>query len=114
MTIGTFRAGEDISVALDIVSGLAASVASITAKMQRSTSVIQFAPDRKSPPISLTVSPRAASGDIPAGWNLTLPAADSADLRPGVYGIDARLVGTGGEIELTDETALIRVTQAVI
>ena len=112
--IGTFRKGEDIAVALDIVSGAAASVASITAKMQRSTSGTGFAPDPRSAAITLTVTARAASGGIPAGWNLTLPASASINLRPGVYGIDARLVGTGGEIELTDETALIRLTEAVI
>ena len=114
MILGTFRIGEDIAIALDAVEGDPSEVASVTAFIQRSLSASPFDPDPAFPPIALTVGVRAAAGDIPAGWNLVLPAAESADLPPGVYGIDARFTGTGGSVDITDVTALVRLTQSAI
>ena len=54
---------------------------------------------------SFTVSPRAAAGDIPAGWTLTIPASVSATLSPGAYLADARLEVAGG-IVVTESVAL--------
>lgn len=112
MIIGSFRVGEDIAVALDAVSGDPADVTTITAKMRRSTSSTAFSPDPRSPAINLVVTPRPAAGEFPAGWNVSLAAAQSANLRPGVYGIDAKVTDADGVIDLTDQTALIRLTEA--
>lgn len=109
--LGEFRVGEDVAVALDAVSGDVANVATITAKMQRSLQKTSFVPDDDHTAVEMTVVARAASGDIPAGWNLTLPAATSAQLASGFYGIDAKLIGTSGSIDITDTTALIRMTK---
>jgi hypothetical protein len=114
MITQTFRIGEDITIALDVAQGDVADVASLTAKMQRSISADSFAPARGSVAIPFAVGARAAEGEIPAGWNLTLSAAVTADLAPGVYAVDATATGTGDEIELTDETLFIRLTRAVI
>ena len=82
--------------------------------MQRSLSASIFDADPAFEPIALVVAAREASEEIPAGWNLTLPAASSEALEPGVYGIDARLTGAGGSVDVTDVTALVRLTRAAI
>lgn len=110
--IGTFRIGETIAVALDIVSGTVPDGLTVTAVMRRGHLFGTFEPMVAAVPVALLVTPRAAAGDIPAGWNLTLDAEASADLLPGAYGIDARLVD-GETVEITDMTAVIRLTRAV-
>lgn len=114
MITATFRIGEDITIALDAVQGDVGEVASLTAKMQRSISADSFAPARGSVAIPFAVGSRPASGDIPAGWNLTLSAEVTADLAAGIYAVDAKATGDSDAIELTDETLFIRLTQAVI
>lgn len=110
--IGTFRVGEDIAIALDAVTGDVADVQSIAAFIARSSHATQFRRDPAFAPIAMTVTPRPALGSIPAGWNIILPAAASADLEPGIYGIDARIVGVSGSIDITDQTAVIMLTES--
>ena len=113
MIIGTFRVGEDVSVAIDLVEGVAGDAGTVTAQLFRSTSATSFARAARSAGVALTVASRSASGDDPAGWNVTLTAAQSANLRPGVYGIDARHTVGGRQVVLTEATQLIRLTEAV-
>jgi len=116
-TIGTFRIGEDVVIALDIVEGDAAAIGTITAGMRRMVAVNsagQFQPDQNQTPIAVIVSPRAASGTIEAGWNLTVPANVTAALAPGLYGIDAKMTATTGSIDITDSTAVISLTRAAV
>lgn len=113
--IGTFRVGEDIAVALDIASGTAPEGLTVSAAMKRGRMPGGvFEPASNATAITCSVSPRAASGEIPAGWDLTVSAAVTADLQPGVYGIDAQFTGDGGAIDITDTTAVIRLTRSVV
>jgi hypothetical protein len=111
MTPYIFQRGETISLALDAVSGDPLSVTSITAGMKA------VAPGRKSvsagSPLaaSFTVTARAAVGDIPAGWMLTIPAAISATLAAGAYLVDARLAVAGGVI--VTESISVRIKESV-
>lgn len=114
MLLGTFRVGEDITIALDAVSGDPATVSSITAMMRRVKTMSGPEFDAEASPVTVTVTPRVAAGDIPAGWNLTVPASVSAGLDAGTYGIDAKLTGAGGSVDITDSTAFVSLTAAAI
>ena len=110
--IGEFRVGEDVLVALDAVSGDPLTVDSLAAwitpgEPRSGGPIVREGAART----ELAVSSREAAGDVPAGWTLTLTAAQSAELGPGLYGIDARLaIGSG--IDITDTTAFIRLTRS--
>ena len=86
MTTYRFQRGETISLALDVTEGSAEDVTAITAKMRQTIGGRATA--------EFVVTPRAAAGDVPAGWNLTI--ADSSALAVGAYSADARI-----EIALT-------------
>jgi hypothetical protein len=111
MTPYTFQRGETITLALDAVTGDPADVSAISAAMKPvppgRTEASADAPFAA----SFNVTPRSASGDIPAGWTLSLPALVSASLTPGAYVADARLEVAGGVI-VTDSIA-IRLRQSV-
>lgn len=107
--IGTFRIGEDASVALDVVTGDASLVTGAVASMRRvATSGIVLSGD----PIAVSIAPRAASGSFPAGWNVTVPASISVNLQPGMYAIDVTLTGVGFT-EITDTSAFIAFRRGV-
>jgi hypothetical protein len=101
MTPYTYQRGETISLALDAAQGDPLTVGSISAGMKA------VAPGRTSvsagTPLAaaFNITPRGASGDIPAGWTLTIDAATSAGLSVGNYLADARLV-VGGGVVITD------------
>jgi hypothetical protein len=107
----TFQRGETIALGLDALSGDPLSVSAISATMKA------VAPGRTSiagtDPVAavFTISARNASGNIPAGWTLTIPAATSAALAPGSYLADARL--TIGTTVVISETVAIRIAQSV-
>jgi len=109
--IGEFRVGEDIVLALDATDGDAAAVSAITAALKPA-----WMPDNRlqlrddAPAVAMTVSPQAETA---AGWTISLPAAQSAVLAPGLYGIDARLVVSGGVV-ITARTAFVSLTQAAL
>jgi hypothetical protein len=73
-----------------------------------------FSPDPTFNARPLTIAWRAEAGDIPAGWNLSLTAAETELLAEGVYGIDAKILATGGTVDITDATALVRFTKAAV
>lgn len=113
--IGTFRIGEDITIALDVVSGSTEDVLSVSASITRARpNIPSFQVDASFTPIALTVAPRAATETIPSGWNITMPAASTANLSPGTYGIDAKIVFTSGAVQITSTTALISVTKGAL
>jgi hypothetical protein len=111
MTPYTFQRGETITLALDAVTGDPADVSAISAAMK------PIPPGRTEAAVdapfaaSFIVTTRPASGDIPAGWTLNIPAFISASLTPGAYVADARLEVAGGVI-VTDSIA-IRLRQSV-
>ena len=111
MTPYIFQRGETISLALDAVSGDPASVSAISAKLKAvppgRTSVPALAPVAA----SFAIVSRAAAGDIPAGWTLTIAAAISAALTPGAYLADARLEVAGGVV--VTESVALRIRESV-
>ena len=109
--LGDFRIGEDIAIALDAIEGDPATVTAISAAMKPALvgdNRLTLADDATA--IVLTAIPQGAPG---AGWTMALPAAQSALLEPGLYGIDARLAIAGG-IEITDSTAFVSLTRAAL
>jgi hypothetical protein len=105
-----FRKGETIQLALDAVEGDPAAVDAISARIR------PLPPGRTSvaeggEAASFQIAARAAAGDSPAGWTLTLPAAVSAALPAGFYLADARLEVAGGVI--LSEPVTIRLRDAV-
>lgn len=108
-TIGTFRKGEDISVALDAIAGDTGEVTAIVAAMKPAKAVgNRLVLDDGATGIALTVTNRGADG-----WTLSLPAVDSAALPAGVYGIDARLT-LSGAVEMTEQSGFIALSQAAV
>jgi hypothetical protein len=105
MTPFIFQRGETISLALDAVTGDPLSVTAISAAMKT------VAPGRTGvsagTPVAaaFAISPRAAQGDIPPGWNLTVDAASSAALVAGNYLADARLM-VGGGVVITESVGI--------
>jgi hypothetical protein len=105
MTPYTYQRGETISLALDAVTGDPLSVTAISAAMKA------VAPGRTSvsagTPVAgvFTISSRAAQGDIPPGWNLTIDAGTSAALAVGNYLADAKLT-IGGGVVITESVAI--------
>ena len=105
MTPFIFQRGETISLALDAVTGDPLSVTAISAAMK------MVAPGRTSvsagTPVAaaFVISPRAAQGDIPPGWNLTVDEASSAALAVGNYLADAKL-SVGGGVIITESVAI--------
>jgi hypothetical protein len=105
MTPYTYQRGETISLALDVVTGDPLSVTGINAAMKA------VAPGRTSvnagAPVAavFAISPRAAQGDIPPGWNLTIDATTSGALGVGNYLADAKLTVAGGVV-ITESVAI--------
>ena len=107
--IGNFRIGEDVSVALDALTGDPATVTAITAKMKPAkVTANRIVLDNSAVGITMQV---ASQG--PAGWIVSLAYTATANLAAGVYGIDARLTIAGG-VEMTEQTAFIALTQAAV
>jgi hypothetical protein len=111
MTPYVYQRGETISLALDAVSGDPLTVSAIAAKMKAVPPGRTTVPDGAPVAASFVVTPRAASGDIPAGWTLTIPATVSAGLAVGSYLADARLdIGSG---TIVTESVAIRLRGSV-
>lgn len=107
--IGEFRLGEDLAVALDATAGDPAEVTAVTARMQPAqVCANRLALDHEAPGVALAVAARGAEG-----WTLSLPAAATAVLPPGLYGIDARLAFAGG-VEITERTAFVALSRAAL
>ena len=107
--IGSFRIGEDISVALDALAGDPATASSITAKMKPAKATAnRIVLDEGAAALTMSV---VANGT--EGWIVSLPNTVTAGLTAGLYGIDARLV-IGGSVEMTEQTAFVALTQAAV
>lgn len=105
MTPFVFQRGETLSLALDAVSGEPASVTALTAHLKALPAGRTSVPADAPVAAAFTIISRAAAGDIPAGWTLTIAAPASAALPAGAYLADARLEVAGGVI-VTDPVAL--------
>ncbi len=106
-----FQRGETILLALDAVMGDPLTVTAIGAVMKAVPPGRTGVPDDAQVAATFSVSSRAAVGDIPAGWTLTVDGATSATLVPGAYLADARLEVAGGVI--VTEPVAIRIKPSV-
>ena len=107
--IGSFRIGEDVSVALDALTGDPATVTVISARMKPAkVTANRIVLDDSASAIAMQVTALGAEG-----WIVTLGHAATADLAAGVYGIDAKLT-ISGAIEMTEQTGFIALTQAAV
>lgn len=94
--------GETIRLSPYVASGDGAEVASVSARL-RKLAAGQRIPQPNDPPgTPFTVASRLASDDLPAGWEITIDAATSATLAPGIYTVDLKLILTSGETVITD------------
>ena len=100
-----FQRGETISLALDAVTGDPLTVTAIDAVMKAVPPGRTGVPDNAPVAATFSIAPRAASGEIPPGWTLSINASVSAALTPGAYLADARLEVAGGVI-VTEPVAL--------
>lgn len=105
MTPYIFQRGETISLALDALSGDPMSVTAMAAKLKAVPPGRTNAPASAPIAANFVITNRAASGDDPAGWTLTIPATASATLTPGAYLADARL-DVGGGVIVTESVAI--------
>ena len=105
MTPFTFQRGETIALALDAVNGDPLSVTGISAVMKAVPPGRTGVPDGAPVAATFSIAPRAASGEIPPGWTLSIDASVSAALTPGAFLADARLEVAGGVI-VTEPVAL--------
>lgn len=108
-TIGTFRIGEDLSVALDAIEGDTALVIAIIARMKPAKVVAnRLVLDDAATGLAMTVTSQGSAGRL-----VSLPAAATAVLAAGVYGIDARL-SLSGAVEMTEQSGFISLSQAAV
>ena len=108
----TYRQGETIIVALDVMSGDESTVTAISAAialLDRGDE--ELSQEEVDNAIPMIVTARPAVGDIPVGWDFSLTPALSAALEPGKYRVDATLTIGSGE-EITSESARVRITRA--
>ncbi len=109
--IGEFRLGEDIVVAIDALSGDTAGVTAITASMKPAmVSGNRVVLDDAAAAVTMSVAPQSPTS---GGWTLSLSSTASAALATGAYGIDAKIT-MGGAVEITEQTAFIRLTRAAL
>jgi hypothetical protein len=100
-----FARGETISLALDAVEGDPASVSAVAARLKPVGAGGTVVAAGAAVAASFAVTSRAAAGDDPAGWTLTIGAAESQALKPGLYRADARIeIGSG--VVITDAISL--------
>lgn len=110
--IDSFRRGEDISVGLNAISGDMNLVDTVAAYISKSRSRSEWKKDTNFGPIQMQTATRDPVGETPGGWTFTLSAIQSANLEPGLYGIDAVKDYTGGGRDITDSTYLFRITES--
>lgn len=104
------KRGETLTIFLDDMDGIAPDVESVTARLRPGIASKRAVDPDAAAVADFDVVPRAAEGDDPAGWSLTLSAATTAGIDTGFYLVDARLVMDGGTEIVTDPLA-IRMTE---
>jgi hypothetical protein len=104
------KRGETLTILLDDMDGIAAEVASVTARLRPGIASKRAVDPDEPAEADFAVVSRAAEGNDPAGWGLILSATTTAGIATGFYMVDARLVMDGGTEIVTDPLA-IRVTE---
>jgi hypothetical protein len=80
-----FTRGEDFVFGVDVQIGDPADIASIAANAKRAAPGLTVPSPDVSEAFDWLITPRAASGGVGAGWNLSLSHTVTADLAPGTY-----------------------------
>lgn len=111
MTPYVFQRGETISLALDALSGDPGAVSAILAKLKAVPPGRANVPPGAPVAAEFAIASRVAEGEIPAGWTLTIPAAETAALAAGPYLADAKLTVAGGTV--VTESVAIRLRESV-
>lgn len=87
----TFARGATIRLALDVLGGNPAAVTDVAAVLRKVGKIGALPGPNDAVAATFTVTARAAAGDVPAGWDLTIVASVTATLPAGYYAGDARL-----------------------
>jgi hypothetical protein len=80
-----FQRGEDFYVGIELLTGDVAEVASVVSNAKTALPGNFVPPSNMLEAFDWIVTPRAASGDIGAGWDMRLPAATSEAVQIGTY-----------------------------
>lgn len=108
--LDTFRIGEDMVLVLEATRGDVADVAELTAQI--ALAYRENGP-LKGPASAMTVEDRAAEGSVRAGWFVSLTAAQTEDMTPGIYAIDAMAVLEDTGVEMTAQTTYVQLVRSV-
>ena len=109
--IGTFRIGEELTLALDASAGDTAAVSAISALMKPAlVTANRLVLDDAASPVALVVTPQSPAS---AGWTISLGHSQSALLEPGIYGIDAKLT-LASSVEITEQSAFVSLSRAAV
>lgn len=108
--LDTFRIGEDLVVVLEATKGDVAEVAELTAQIALA---YRDGGPLKGPASAMTVENRAAEGSIKAGWFVSLSAAQTDVMMPGVYAIDAKAELVDDGVEMTSQTTYVKLIESV-
>jgi hypothetical protein len=106
-----YQRGETIALALDTLSGDPTNVTAISAQLKAVPPGRAQVPTDAPVAASFAIVARAAAGELPAGWTLTIAPAVSTTLAAGFYAADARIEIAGGVV-ITDPVSL-RIRDAV-
>lgn len=113
----TFRRGETFLLALQIVAGDPATVATLTAALRPAlvSDPSQVDPAQaKVADFTVALQSAASDGSYPAFWLLTLSASSSAALQIGSYLVDGRLTLSDGTIDITEPLRLVVTEPATV
>lgn len=97
----TVKQGATLALELDALQGDVGTVTSILASLRKVKSSSYVLTGAEPEAADFTVTPRAAVGDVPAGWSLKLPPSITATLETGIYVADARLAFGVDDAEIT-------------
>jgi len=98
----TFRRGASIRLELDALSGDVGIVQSVKAELRKGAPGTTNLNGGEPAVAAFTTTPRAAAGDVPAGWSLAISATDSAKLAKGIYIADARLIFSATDADVSE------------
>lgn len=109
-----FQRGETIMIALEAIGATSddiAGVASVGAVLKPTIGEQYVAPAPTPATATFSVTPRVAANGIGPGWDLSIDAATSAAIAPGLYATNAALTLLSGAVEKT-EALFIRIEEA--
>lgn len=101
-----YSIGETIKVCLDAVGDDISIIETVQAQLRRATGSSRIIDPNAILAAEFEVVERAAVGGDPAGWDLIIDAAVSAELLPGHYLTDAKLTLIGGEVLKTSPLSI--------